>query len=323
MALKPEDEGIQPHDETDPYWQESVFFAWRDENTGIGGNQRVSIEMNRGVSNMWCGVYTDSGQRFRMNQEEQPITLVSSGHGLKCGPLQGVHDGCDYRLQMDSPDCEIDLRIIDMAPGEKWGHNSDMQVAISQTNHYDVHIRVEGTARIGTTRVPVNGFGWRDHSCGPRQWGKIRTHRCLTGIFDDDLIYEFFSMLSYDGVISRHGAVIRDKVREEISNFELTAAIEEDGLTTRSADVRARLADGTLFEAHFDLADGVIVVTREFVGVESVGSSRSIGSDRKGFGYFAISNNPRAGTELPPIAMFSVIDQGLTERPRHAHLILP
>ena len=62
MEIRPEDEGPHAAD-PDEAWQESVYLAWRDVRSGIGGQHRIGNEPNRETANLWCGVYSDSGDR--------------------------------------------------------------------------------------------------------------------------------------------------------------------------------------------------------------------------------------------------------------------
>ncbi|MET0369784.1 MAG: hypothetical protein ABW039_00250 [Sphingobium sp.] len=50
-VLSPQDEGIHPWG-PEENWQESVVLGWRDEVAGVGGHQRISIQPNRGTSNL-------------------------------------------------------------------------------------------------------------------------------------------------------------------------------------------------------------------------------------------------------------------------------
>ena len=92
MEFRPEDEGPHPAG-PDEAWQESVYLAWRDIRTGIGGQHRIGNEANRKTANVWCGVYADTGERFRHNDEGVPLVRCERGAGLECGPQAMFHDG--------------------------------------------------------------------------------------------------------------------------------------------------------------------------------------------------------------------------------------
>jgi hypothetical protein len=85
-------------------------------------------------------------------------------------------------------------------------------------------------------------------------------------------------------------------------------------LTAKSADVRGRYPSGEPFVAHFDLTGAVVVQTREYLGIESVGEI-SLTTGEKGFGYFAVSTNARAGRAVPPLVVAAVAKNGLSHDP--------
>jgi hypothetical protein len=309
LAIRLEDEGLHAHDQN-PDWQESVFLAWRDPISGIGGNHRIGNEINRGLANMWCGVYADSGKRFRLNGEGLPFVGLPGYSGLQCGPQKIFHDGRSVRLLLDTDECKVDLEITDIAVSEHWLDNKG-SLRISQSDHYDIHCLVKGTARIGDVTTQVSGDGWRDHSWGVRRWDEIVQTRCFSGHFGESFICDFFSMVFSDGSLVKAGRITRDGHREEIDNFEITIGLSSDGITAKSATVRGLTRSGSGLELNFALADGVIIETRGFVGFESIGEL-TMAPAKKGFGYFAFAN--RAGKFPPNLALYGVLRNGISQR---------
>lgn len=307
--IKQEDEGLHACG-PDIDWQESVFLAWRDPVTGIGGDHRIGNELNRGVSNMWCGVYTDAKNRFRLNAEGIALQRLENAYGLQCGPQRMFHDGRSLRFLLDTDDCRVDLEITDIPLSEHWLENTGVMLT-SQSNHYDIHCTVKGTARIADQSVAVSGYGWRDHSWGVRKWDQILHHRCLSGNFGEGYIFDFFSMLFANGTLVKGGRITENGNRESIHSFDFVVGMADDCLTAQSATVRGRRPSGQEFDLHFDLADGVVVQTREYVGVEAVGEIKTTGT-KPGFGYFALSSNARAGRAFPVLALHSVMKNGLS-----------
>jgi hypothetical protein len=309
--IKQEDEGLHAS-ESDTNWQESVFLAWRDPVAGIGGDHRIGNEINLGVANMWCGVYTDSGSRFRLNAEGVPLERVEHAKGLRCGPQRMFHDGRSLKFLLETDECKVDLDITDMPLSEHWLENTGVMLT-SQSNHYDIHCTVKGTARVGDQTIEVSGHGWRDHSWGVRKWGQILHHRCFSGNFGEGYIFDFFSMLFANGTLVKGGRITENGNRESFDSFDFVVAMADDCLTCRSATVHGRRPGGQEFELNFDLADGVVVQTREYVGIETVGAAR-MAPGKKGFGYFALSSNARAGREFPVLALHSALNNGLSRR---------
>ena len=83
--------------------------------------------------------------------------------------------------------------------------------------HYEQHMAVTGTIRVGDEEWTVNGFGLRDHSWGPRFWQAPWWYRWLTANFGDD----FGFVVSIITVTRRRpsaygGMVLRDGEYEHI-----------------------------------------------------------------------------------------------------------
>lgn len=308
------DEGLHPNG-PQPEWQESVFLAWRDSVRGVGGNHRIGNEINRGTANIWFGLYTDSGVRYRDNREGLQFERVARGYGLKAGPQQLFHDGDVLRYIAVNEEYSVNIVIEDLPGSQKWGHTSPTQMAVSQREHFDTHCRVSGKVSIGDEELVVDGYGWRDHSWGPREWDKILNVRIIAGNFGGKRPYGFYSNMHANGNVSRSGMINLTGRWEDISDFTLTVAVEEDGVSARSAEVRSVLADGTPFDLHFDLSDSVLVKIREYTSVEGVGDVINLETGEKGFGYFAITNNPRSGREQPPLILHGTVENGRSRRP--------
>jgi hypothetical protein len=308
-----EREGVHPAS-ADEAWQESVFLAWRDPVRRIGGIHRIGTEANRGKSNMWCGVFQEGGAWFRLIDEGQPFGSHAEGSGFRSGPQHSfVKDG-SLRWSLDSADCTLQLSIEDLASGDLWVANTESMARVSVTGHYHHHCRVRGQVRLAGESIRIDGFGWRDHSWGVRHWDAILHHRCFSASFGDNHAIDFYSLIDAQGSLSRGGVVVRDGRKEIIEDFRFTVALEDDGLTARSADVRGRYPSGEPFAAHFNLTGAAVVQTREYLGIESVGEI-ALASGEKGFGYVAVSTNPRSGRGVPPLVLAAVGKNGLTRDP--------
>ena len=94
--------------------------------------------------------------------------------------------------------------------------------------HYEQHMAVEGTIRVGDDEWPVNGFGLRDHSWGPRFWQAPWWYRWLTANFGADFGFVVSIIASRDGGRRYGGIVLRDGVYEHIQPRD-----DRDGLDRR------------------------------------------------------------------------------------------
>src|SRR5207244_4490311 len=80
----------------DLWWQESVFVSWWDERARLGGVFRLGHEPNQGLANVWLGLVSEDGRRFRFCNSTIPLTdsdradgNLSAHHGPRrlCGTV--------------------------------------------------------------------------------------------------------------------------------------------------------------------------------------------------------------------------------------------
>jgi len=313
MEVRPEDEGPHPAD-ADEAWQESVYLAWRDPRTGIGGQHRIGNEQNRETANLWCGVYADSGERFRHNAEGVPLRRCERGAGLECGPQAMFHDGKDLRFLLESEDCRLDLIVQDSQGWVAWIEKSTNALdGRIYSDHYNGHCRVSGQASLAGRRYEIDAMAWRDHSWGPRHWDSIVCTRSLGCGFESGLTLSLLTFLGTDGNLMRRGYVARDGKRVPISEAELWVAIEEDGVSARGGALACTLEDGTRHDFDFAVTGGMMGVTRERSGFESIVRVQTAG-ESEGWGFLEINNNPRLGVAGPYAVLHDGLANGLTRR---------
>ncbi|HWS46348.1 MAG TPA: hypothetical protein VN636_10835, partial [Acidimicrobiia bacterium] len=88
--------------------------------------------------------------------------------------------------------------------------------------HYEQHMAVRGTIRVGDEEWPVEGFGLRDHSWGPRYWQAPWWYRWLTANFGADFGFVVSIIAGRGGARTFGGMIMRDGEYEHIR----TATIE-------------------------------------------------------------------------------------------------
>ncbi len=313
MEIHPEDEGPHPAG-SDEAWQESVYLAWRDVRLGIGGQHRIGNEPNRETANLWCGVYADTGERFRHNDEGVALRRCERGAGLECGPQAMFHDGEALRFVLDSDDCRLDLVVQDPPGWLAWIEKSTNALdGRIYSDHYNGHCRVSGEAELAGRRYQVDALGWRDHSWGPRHWDSIVCTRSLGGGFASGLTLSLLTFLGTDGQLLRRGYLARDGKRVPIVDAELWVAIEEDGVSARGGALSCTLEGGARHDFGFEVTGGMMGVTRERVGFESIVRLHAEG-EPEGWGFLEINNNPRLGAAGPFAVLHDGLVNGLTRR---------
>ena len=144
----------------------------------------------------------------------------------------------------------ISLDLTHEAVGPMYGSSGNKQEASKDAEkqfakaHYEQHMAVTGELRIDDEVLRIEGYGMRDHSWGPRHWQAIQRYEWLTMNFGADL-GAMVSVIQRDETTRRAGGVIiRDGEFEAITNAEITASYEENGLYHKSVTARIETASG-------------------------------------------------------------------------------
>jgi hypothetical protein len=308
MRQSVQDEGLHPAGD-DPDWQESVYLAWRDSSSGLGGNHRLGNELNRETSNLWCGVYHDGGDRFRCNGEGLPLERLDTV-GVTSGPQRLYHDGESLRFQLDAEGCRVAFAVVDdhrsFADAGARASGPDGAAGAIYSSHFNVACRVQGEVELGGRVLHVDAPAWRDHSWGVRRWNSFTASRSFGGSWGH-FQFRYGSRVGADGSFFRRGSVTRDGQELEIAEATMLVAIDDDSIRCPSAEVNYRMADGTTMNVRIDGIGGILGVTRERCGWESVGDVR-VDGEAGGWGFLEVSNNPRQGAPMPAY----VLDDALT-----------
>lgn len=313
MPLSLSDEGLHPASD-DVDWQESVYFAWRDQETGLGGNHRIGNELNRGTANLWCGVYHQDGTRFRHNGDELPLHRLDES-GLSAGPQRLFHDGERLRFVLEGDGCRMDLEIADDADtltetnANAFAGSSGSAGTIF-SNNFHASCRARGTVVLDGRTAEIDARAWRDHSWGVRRWDSFLASRSFGGSFGDSLHFRYASMVGTNGSFFRHGSLIEDGKPVAIDSAEMLVSIDDDSLRCPSAEVHYRLSAGGTTIVRVQTIGGMIGVTRQRYGWESVGDAWVDGTPG-GWGFLEVNNNPRNGSDPPTFALADALTNGV------------
>jgi hypothetical protein len=315
------DEGLHPAGD-DPDWQESAYLAWRDLSSGLGGNHRIGNEPNRKTANLWCGLYHQDGTRFRCNGEgldqlvlDDPAAGV---FGVCGGPQRIFHDGAQLHFVLDGDGCRADLVITDegersFANAKTFSGSSGATGTIF-SNNFHVACRVTGTVELDGRRADVvNAPAWRDHSWGVRRWDSFVSSRSFGGshgVGDDALHFRFASMVGSNGSFFRIGALIRAGEKVPVADAAMLVHVDDDSLSCPSAEVRYELEDGRPTVVRIDTIGGMIGVTAQRHGWESVGDV-TVDGVPGGWGFLETTLNARNGSGPPGFVLGEAMTNGI------------
>jgi hypothetical protein len=309
------DEGLHPAGD-DPDWQESVYLAWRDASSGLGGNHRIGNELNRGTANVWCGVYAERGLRFRWNSEALPLVRLDE-LGLCAGPQRLFHDGDQLRFVLDGEGCRVELQITD--EGERSFANAQTFSGTTGTagtifsNNFHVACRVRGRVELDGVGADVDAPAWRDHSWGARRWDSFVSSRSFGGQHgsaDDALHFRFASMVGVNGSFFRFGSLTRRGERLPVTGAEMLVHVDDDSVRCPAAEVRYRLEGGGATRVFLETIGGMVGVTAQRYGWESVGDA-SVDGVPGGWGFLETNLNARNGVSPPAFVLADGLTNGV------------
>jgi hypothetical protein len=314
MSPAMEDEGLHPATD-DADWQESVYFAWRDAASGLGGNHRIGNEVNRGTANLWCGVYHQDGTRFRHNDQDLALQRVE-GHGVGAGPQRLFHDGERLRFVLDADGCQMDLVLEDEADsfsvsGADTFTGSKGSAGAIFSNNFHASCRAEGSVTFDGRTVEVTASAWRDHSWGVRHWDSFLSSRSFGGSFGDSLQFRYGSMVGANGSFFRQGSLSEHGKKLEVASAAMLLHVDDDSLRCPSAEVEYRLVDGGTVHVRIEAIGGMLGVTRRRYGWESVGDVW-VDGEPGGWGFLEANINPRNGDAPPTFALGDALVNGVT-----------
>jgi len=234
-GLRPEREQIRATEPEEPFWSENMLFALYDPTADIGlwlhlgtvpNDWSMWQEMNyaflpgeEGVMSMWSYHRTDperrpggAGMEFRCVEPFRRWHLTFDGFGMRTSNQEmqaGLARVGDNRRFVVDLDIEFVTPAWDMhtAANADSGHGSMREQGWAK-DHYEQLYRARGTVVVGADPVAFDGYGWRDHSQGPRgggtgaPWGG----HVITGtLYDSGKGWGLSRYWTPDGAISLEG----------------------------------------------------------------------------------------------------------------------
>jgi hypothetical protein len=264
--LVPEDDYTHPLG-PESNFNESMYFNFFDQQRQVGGFLRIGNRANEGRAELTVTLYLPDGRVLFTFKRPQ----IESNDAFDCGGLRfevlepgerlrTVYDGNLLELReprnmadprkafAESPKRQVRVDLEHSAVGPMYGGKADRDESERSAEqqfakaHYEQHMRVRGSLRLDDEEIPIDGFGLRDHSWGPRYWQAIHSYEWLTLNFGPD----FGGMIS---VIRRDpetekvaGVIVRGDEIDAVKSARVSAEFEENGLYHRkvTAEVETR-----------------------------------------------------------------------------------
>ncbi len=245
FVLIPQDEYPHPPG-ADRHFNESVYMNGFDHRQRWGGWMRLGNRVNEGYAELAVCMYLPDG---RIACQFQRPSIADNAQFSAGGLEVTVHEPLQrlsmrYRgelLLVDDPAMFRDSKTLfgtapRVAADMQWEqvgisplHGGLPTTATQDTlygrdfslGHFNQHTRVHGELRFGSERLGLDGFGWRDHSWGPRVWQNILFDRLFMANFGADAGLMLLKIANRDGRVRRGGVLMVDGGYEEILDLDL------------------------------------------------------------------------------------------------------
>ncbi|WP_020497512.1 DUF7065 domain-containing protein [Sciscionella marina] len=197
--MRPEDDYNHPVG-AELNFNESMYFHFHDAVVEMGGFVRLANRPNEGRGEMTVCLYLPDGRlgfayarpegrsNERFDAAGMRFSVHEPGHRMDV-TFAGEISVLDDAARLDDPSlafrssprmvCSIDLTVDGLAA--PFDHSFDASEDSFAPNHYEQLIAAKGTLALAGRSIPIEGYGLRDHSWGPRSWQAPWFYRWIHG----------------------------------------------------------------------------------------------------------------------------------------------
>jgi hypothetical protein len=247
LRMDPSDEYThRPDDSTN--FNESVYVNGFDPRTRVGGWMRLGNRVNEGYAELSVALYLPDGRvAVQFGRPEIASNDAFAAGGLSYGvtePLRAVSMAYEGDvLLLDDPGqlrdpgpmfktaprvpASVRFETVAVSPihgGEPTAREHERLMYYGpefSRGHFNQHTSVKGKMTVGEESWEIDGFGWRDHSWGPRYWQAIWAYRLFLVTFAPDRALMLLKNMYPDGSARRLGVLLIDDAYEEVTDLDL------------------------------------------------------------------------------------------------------
>src|SRR5215472_16918805 len=224
--LLPEDEYTHTPEAAANY-NESMYFNVFDPQTQVGGWFRLGNRPNEHYAEMTVCLYLPDGKVTfdgKLCLLERPFEMADPSTAFRNNPH--VHCKVDLDYEGVSPMMGGETVRADGKPREL-----DPEKSFARA-HYEQHVAATGSFTVGEQSFPIDGFGLRDKSWGPRHRSAINWYRWCPLNFGRDFGMMLSVIAGEDGKPRQGGVVFRDGIHDPITECVLDTDWDENGYQT-------------------------------------------------------------------------------------------
>jgi hypothetical protein len=270
FRLEPDDE-LMHANSGEPNFNESMYFNFFDRSSQLGGFVRIGNRPNESRAEVTLCLFQSDGSvlfhfhrapisgneafdaggmRFRVEKPFERLRVSYAGEACRLSDPLAMADPRSALGSNPFVPVHLELEVRGTGPmygGERLGGEAGDGLEFAR-GHYEQHHRTLGWVEIDAERTPLDGFGLRDHSWGPRSWQSPACYRWLTASFGEDLGFMASLIARRDGGEMRGGFIHRGRQRILVRDLDIdTDFVSRERYHDR---IRARLhgEDGQVLE---------------------------------------------------------------------------
>jgi hypothetical protein len=247
LRMEPADEYMHRPDELTNF-NESAYVNGFDPRTRVGGWMRLGNRVNEGYAELSVVLYLPDGRvavQFDRPEIKTNDAFEAGGLSYRVGvPLSSVTMSYEGEvLLLDDPGAlrnpgpmfktapraraSVEFVATGVSPihgGEPTSPEHERLMYYGpqfSRGHFNQHTSVKGTMAVGEEAWVLDGFGWRDHSWGPRYWQVIWAYRLFLVTFGPDRAVMLLKNMYADGPSRRLGVVLIGDEYEEVTDLDV------------------------------------------------------------------------------------------------------
>ena len=237
---------------TDSNFNESVYVNGIDHQSATGFWMRLGNRVNEGHAELQLCFYlpdgrlvcqfqrpdiTDNksfsagGMSYQVGEPHRSVTMRYAGEVMVLEELNLLRDPRNLFAKADKQHIEIESALSSISPVYGGAPADDTQLTMYgrdfSLGHLFQHMRTKASIRLGNHTYEVDGFGWRDHSWGPRYWTNINFYRLFIVNFDNGDGFTMLKITDREGTTRRVGVMNIGGQFEEIIDVDLVTQWSE------------------------------------------------------------------------------------------------
>lgn len=268
LRLEPDDEYLHELGPEQTF-NESMYFNVYDPAVEVGGFVRLGNRANEGYAEMTTCLYLPDGRvAFMYGRPEIADNSAFDAGGMRFETvepferLEVAYEGkvvlLDDPLAMADPRTAFTenpyerarirltyTRVSDPVGGEPEGQQEREGEEFAK-GHYEQLVAATGTIAVGDQEWPVDGFGLRDHSWGPRTWQAPWYYRWLTANVGDGFGFMGSRIARHDREGLRGGFIWDGDRIIPCTGFEIATEWTDEGTYHRAISATLHHEEGSL-----------------------------------------------------------------------------